>query len=126
VIIQLVARFERKAVDAGGIGQEVELQSVIVAAAFSSSAQDLSGQDNGRFATKFDYFLNRVRAPCTQPGDHNISRLSTAVCHRFQNPALRRLFMPIESAFFPQIDVSDQEDGDVNKHLYEAVDSKAV
>src|SRR5580692_3383356 len=34
--------------------------------------------------------------------------------------------MPVERAFFPQIDVSHQEDGDVDEHLHEAEDSKAV
>src|ERR1700744_2027124 len=34
--------------------------------------------------------------------------------------------MPVERAFFPQIDVTDQQDGDVDEHLYVAVDSKSV
>src|ERR1700732_2214948 len=38
---------------------------------------------------------------------------------------LRRLFMPVERALFPQINVPDQEDSDVNEHLYEPKSSHA-
>src|ERR1700680_987321 len=38
---------------------------------------------------------------------------------------LRRLFMPVERALLPQVNVPDQEDGDVNDHLDETESSKA-
>src|SRR6202012_1707159 len=34
--------------------------------------------------------------------------------------------MPVERAFFPQIDVTDQQDGDVDEHLYVAVNAKSM
>src|SRR5579863_1037417 len=34
--------------------------------------------------------------------------------------------MPVEGALFPQINVPDQQDSNVDKHFYEAIDSKAV
>src|ERR1700733_4928232 len=34
--------------------------------------------------------------------------------------------MPVERAFFPQIDITDQQDGDVNEHLYIAVNAKSM
>jgi hypothetical protein len=126
VILQLVARFHRETVKAGGVGKQVELQAVVVATALSDASQVLSGDNDCRLAAEFDHFLDRVRAPRAQPRDYNISILTVAFRHWLRNPALRRLVMPVERAFFPQIDVSDQEDGDVDEHLHEAVDSKAV
>src|SRR5579864_8520733 len=34
--------------------------------------------------------------------------------------------MPVERAFFPQIDIADQQDGDVDEHLYIAVNAKGM
>src|SRR5260370_8238549 len=34
--------------------------------------------------------------------------------------------VPVERALFPEINIPDQKDGDVNEHLYEAIDSEAV
>ena len=126
VILQLVARFHRETVEARSVGEEVELQAVFVATTFGDVSQILPSDDDRRLTAEFDYFLDGVGAPRAQPGDYNISILTVAFGHWLRNPALRRLVMPVERAFFPQIDVSDQEDGDVNEHLHEAVDSKAV
>jgi len=126
VVVQFVARLHRETVNASGIAEQIELQAVFVATAFSNASKEFASDHDGGFTAEFNYFLDRVGAPCAQASDYNISRLTTALRHRFRNPALRRLGVPVERAFFPQIDVSDQEDGDVNEHLYEAVDSKAV
>jgi len=42
-------------------------------------------------AAELDDFLDGVGAPRAQPGDYSISRLTTALRHRFRNPALPRL-----------------------------------
>src|ERR1700691_666587 len=34
--------------------------------------------------------------------------------------------MPVERAFFPQIDITDQQDRDVDEHLYVAVNAKGM
>ena len=126
VIVQLVARLHRETVNASGIAEQIELQGVFVATAFGNAAKEFAWDHECGLTAEFNYFLDRVGAPRAQASDYNISRLTTALRHRFRNPALRRLGMPVERAFFPQIDVSDQEDGDVNEHLHEAVDSKTV
>ena len=126
VVVQFVARFHRETVNARGIAEQIELQAVLVATAFGNASKEFAWDHDGGLTAEFNYFLDRVGAPCAQASDYNISGLTTALRHRFRNPALRRLGMPVERAFFPQIDVSDQEDGDVNEHLHEAVDSKTV
>ena len=122
----IVAGLHRETVNAGGIGQQVKLKPCSSRQRSATLRNTSSGDHDGGLTAEFNYFLDRVGAPCAQASDYNISGLTTALRHRFRNPALRRLGMPVERAFFPQIDVSDQEDGDVNEHLHEAVDSNAV
>ena len=126
MIVQFVAGFQWEAVNASGVAQQVKLQGAIIATTLGDAAQIFSGDDNSCFTAELDDFLDGVGAPRAKASDYNISRLTTAFRHRFRNPALRRLVMPVERAFFPQIDVSDQEDGDIDEHLHEAVDSKTV
>src|SRR5205814_940263 len=35
-------------------------------------------------------------------------------------------FNPVERALFPEINVPDQQDGNIDQHLYEAIDAKTV
>src|ERR1700731_150300 len=42
-----------------------------------------------------------------------------------ESPFCARLFMPVERPLLPQINVPDQEDSDVNDHLYETKSTEA-
>jgi len=52
---------------------------------------------------------------------HNISALAGILGHRFEVLRRRLILMPIERAFFPQIEVTHQKYGDVYHNFQEAV-----
>jgi len=83
--------------------------------------QDFSRQNDGRLAPEFDHFLNGVWVPGTQVLDDNTSILAGILGHRFESLRRRLILMPVERAFFPQIEVPDQENRDVDHHLCKAV-----
>src|ERR1700722_3529244 len=126
LIVQFKARFERVAVKASCVGEEIELQLFDVATLLGNAPQHLAGHDDRRIAPEFNHFLDRVCAPRAELRDYRISLLTTTVRHRFRIPALRRLFMPVEFAFFPQLDIADQEEGDVDQPLDVAEQPKGM
>ena len=121
MVIQFEARLMRKSVNACGIGDQVKLQIRMVATAFGHGPQYLPRQNDGRFAAEFNHFLDGVWIPRTQVLDDNISALAGILGHRFESLRRRLVLMPVERAFFPQIEVPDQKDGDVYHHFREAV-----
>jgi len=94
---------------------------LISATARGNVAQHVARNDDGSLAAKLDHFTDRVGIPSTQSLDHNISNLVAVVRHSSRILQLRRLFMPVERALFPEIDVPNQQDGNVHEHLCEAI-----
>src|ERR1700737_2394799 len=117
----LKARLERIAVEAGGVAQQIKLEFLVSATALGNVAQYVARNDDGSLAAKLDHFTDRVGIPSTQSLDHNISNLVAVVRHSSRILQLRRLFMPVERALFPEINVPNQEDGNVHEHLCEAI-----
>src|ERR1700729_1920773 len=89
LVVQFKTRFERIAVEAGSVGEEVELQLFNVATLLGNAPQHLAGHDDRRIAPVFNHFLDRVCAPQAELRDYRISSLTTTVRHRFRIPALR-------------------------------------
>ena len=73
VIVQLKARLNGEAVNAGGVGKQIKLQGV--ATFLRSRAQKAVGNDDRGFAVKFDYILDRFCVPTAQMLDDSISAL---------------------------------------------------
>ena len=116
VIVQFESRLSRGAVHASGVGQEVVLQLGIPAAAFCRGSEEFSRHHDRGFAPKFNPFHDRFRVPRTQAFGYNIRVLAGRLRHDFESH-MRRLFVPVQRAFFPEIQITDQQDGDVHHHF---------
>src|SRR5215475_1236819 len=80
--------------------------------------------NDGRLAVKFDDLFNRFWIPRAQMLDDSITVLFFVFRHSIQ--FTRRLLMPVARALFPEIEVTDQQDGDVNHHLDKAIPAKTA
>src|SRR5882672_1421768 len=78
---------------------------------------------DGRFAVKFDHLFDGFWVPGAQMLDHSISVLIDVLRHSF---SLTRsgLLVPVQRALFPEIEVTDQQDGNVYHHFDKAVQSQ--
>jgi len=121
VIVQLEARFNREAVHAGCVGQQVKLQGV---ATFPRRrAQETMGNNDRGFAAGFDNVFDRFRIPRAQMLDDSISVLVYVLRHSFSFTRYR-LFVPVQRALFPEIEVTNQQDGDVYHHFDKTIQSQ--
>jgi len=77
---------------------------------FRGGSKKFARNDNRWYRTEFDHFRNGFRIPRTQVFGYNISFLARRLRHDFES-RMRRLFMPVQRAFFPEIEISDQHDG---------------
>jgi hypothetical protein len=85
LVIELKARLEGKAVNAGEVGKEVEVEAGIFAEALGGGAEEFSGDDDGDFPTKLGKRFDGARIPTAQPFDYNSSFLLNSLRHGF-NP----------------------------------------
>jgi hypothetical protein len=116
VVVHFETRLKGKTVDAGGVREKIKLQRDVFAASRGGGAQKLGRNNDGRLAAKLDYLGDGFRIPRAQMFDHNISALFGALRHSFRHSfrkSRRGLFMPVECALFPKIEITDQQDGDV-------------
>src|SRR6476646_11383380 len=111
----------REAVHASRVGEQVKLQIRVVAASLCHGAKGFAWKNQCGFAAEFNDFLDGVRIPGAQVLNHNISFLTDILGHRFETLRRMLILMPVERAFLPQIEVADQQDGDVDHHLHEPV-----
>jgi hypothetical protein len=85
LVIELKARLERKAVDAGEVGEEVEVEAGILAEALGSGAEEFRRDDDGDFPAKLGKRFDGAGIPTAQPFDYNSSFLLSSLRHGF-NP----------------------------------------
>src|SRR5439155_3250821 len=102
VILQFESRFRGEAVHAGSVSQEVVLQLGVLAATFRSSSQEFARHDDRGLSSVFTDFRDRFRVPRTQALSDNISDFTGRLRHDLES-YLRRLFMPVQRALFPEI-----------------------
>jgi len=121
VIVQFEPRFNGEAINAGGVGEKVELQGV--ATFLCGGAQQAVRDHNCCLTVKLDHFFHGFCIPGTQMFDDNISALIGIVRHSF---SLTRssLFVPVQRALFPEIEVTDKQNRDVYHHFHEAVQTE--
>ena len=119
VIIQLESRLNGVTVHASSVRQQVELQVGVCAATLCRVPKQVSWHYDRRFAPGFNHFHNGRWGPRTQVFDNNISLLAGRLCHNFQSH--ERLFVPVQRALFPEIEITDQKNGNVNHHFDKAV-----
>jgi len=123
VVVQLESRLNRVTVQAGSVAQQVELQLGIGVAALRHGPKQILRHYNRGFAPEFNDFRNGLWAPRAQALDNNTSFLAGRLRHNAIPQALLLLFMPVQRALFPKIEITDQENGDVHHHFYKAVPS---
>src|SRR5271157_2025831 len=73
LIVQLEARFDRVAIQAGGVAQQIEEQSGILLALLRRGTKQFLGNDNGRVPSVFEYLGDRLGVPGTKVFDYNLS-----------------------------------------------------
>src|SRR6266567_3113400 len=120
VIVQFESWLSRITVHAGGIGKKVVLQLGVPAAVFCRGSEEFARHDDRGLAPECNHFHDRFRVPRTQAFGYNISVFTGRLRHDFESQ-MRRLFMPVQRALFPEIQITDQQDGYVEHHLPEAV-----
>ncbi len=126
LIVQFKARFEGKAIEAGDITQKVEIEGRIVSTLQGDGPQQVVWNDEGGLAVILDDLRDRLRVPQAKLFDYNISfcigklRLVTHVAEVLEGLALLLLSVPVERALLPEIDITDQENGYIYHHFYEA------
>ena len=74
-VVQFEARLMGKAVHAGGIRQEVEVEFAVLATSFRKRTKRFAGNDNGRFSAVLEDFSHRFGIPCAQVFSDNTSVL---------------------------------------------------
>src|ERR1700676_2718312 len=121
MVIQFEARLVREAVDASGIGKQVKLEFRVVATALGHRPQDFAGKYEGGLAAEFNHFFDAVWIPRAQVLGHNTSALARILGHRFETLRRRLILMPVERAFFPQIEETPQKYGNVYHHFKKAI-----
>ena len=87
---------------------------------FRRCPEEFAWHDDRSLSSVFTDFRDRFRVPRTQALSDNISVFTGRLRHDLESH-LRRLFMPVQRALFPKIQITDQQDGDVEHHLPEAV-----
>jgi hypothetical protein len=80
-VVQLEPRLNRVAVQASGVGQQVELQLGIRAATLRYGPKQISRHYDRGFAPEFNHLRNGLRAPRAQAFDNNISVLAGRLRH---------------------------------------------
>src|SRR5260370_243040 len=120
VIVQFESWLSRITVHAGGIGKKVVMQVGVPAAVFCRGSEEFARHDDRDLAAEFNHFRDRFRVPRTQAFGYNISVFTGRLRHDFESQ-MRRLLMPVQRALFPEIQITDQQDGYVEHHLPEAV-----
>ena len=113
MVAEFEARLMRESVHASGIREQIKLQFRMITAVLGYGPQDFAGHHDGRLTAEFNHFLDGVRIPRTQLLGHNTSALAGILGHRFQALRRRLILMPVQRAFFPQIEVTHQKYGDV-------------
>lgn len=122
VVLKLEAGLNRKTVYASDVRKKIKLQGVTTL--LGGGAQKAMGNNNSGLTAEFDYVLDRSRIPRPQMLDDSTSAL---VCVRHSFSFTRyRLFVPVQRALFPEIEVTNQQDGDVNHHFQKAVPSQTA
>ena len=106
MVVQFESRLVRITIDAGRVCQQVVLKGLLLAAAFSSGSKQLGRHNDRGFASEFYDFSDRLRVPRTQLLGYNISVLAGSFRHDFESRK-RRLFMPVQRALFPEIEVTN-------------------
>src|SRR5882757_4936290 len=87
---------------------------------FRGRAKQFSRNHNRRFAMKFNDFRNAIRVPDAKLFGYNTSVLTATLCHDLSD--LRRwLFVPVQRALFPKIEIADQQNCNVHHHFVKAV-----
>ena len=120
MIVQFESRLGGVAVHAGGVGQEIVLQLGVLATPFCRGSEEFARHHDRGFAPEFKHIYDRFRVPRTQASGYNISVLAGRLSHNLESH-VRWLFVPVQRAFFPEIQVTDQQDGNVDHHLHKAV-----
>src|SRR6267142_533470 len=122
VVVQFEAGLDREAVNAGGVRKQVKLKCVTTF--LCRRAQKPVRQNNGRLAAKFDHVLDGFGIPRAQMLDDSISVLVCVVRHLFS--LTRSLLVPVQRALFPEIEITNQQDGEVYHHFDKAIPSKTA
>src|SRR5437016_13575606 len=102
VIVQFESRLRGTAVHAGSVSQEVVLQLGVLAAMFRRCPEEFAWHDDGGLSSVFTDFRDRFRVPRTQALSDNLSVFTGRLRHDLESH-LRRLFMPVQRALFPEI-----------------------
>jgi len=124
LIVQFEARLVGVAVDAGGVAQLIEIELGIFLALFRDGPQKLVRHDQRGFAAMFNDLGDSFGVPRTKTLDDSSSACIGEFRHVNEIPegqlALLPRLIPVECALLQQIDVTNQQDGDIDHHLYEA------
>src|SRR5215470_15057269 len=123
VILQFKTGLDGVSVDARNVREEVELQRVTTL--LRSCAHKAMRDNNGRLAVEFDDFFDYSWIPRAQMLDDSLSVLVCVIRHSFLFTRCR-LFVPVERALFPEIEISDQQDGNVDHHLEKAIPAETA
>src|SRR5712692_11536109 len=115
VIIDLKSRLDRKAVHAGQVGEESELQRGVAAQEITSPAQILPRHGDGQLAAKNLRLSNGRRIPGIQPGDDGVRSYSFRISHA--SNLADDSAVPVQRAFLPKVNVTGKQDRDVQHHL---------
>jgi hypothetical protein len=123
LVVQFEARFNRKAINTGRIAQQIEVQTRSFLAMLGCRAKELARHDDGGLALELDDLRNRLLVPFAELIDYIISICIGKLRHVteiLKGRALLLRFMPVKRSLFPEIDVTNQENGNIDHHLYEA------
>src|SRR5215469_17024126 len=73
VIIELKARIDREAVDAGGVTEKIEIKCGIVTALLGRSAKEFLRHEDGDFSAILDHSGDGLRVPAAKLFDYSAS-----------------------------------------------------
>src|ERR1700682_2492852 len=96
-----------------------ELQSAVFLQIFRSAVKMLSSNYDRNFPPELTDFEYRLRIPCTQSKHGRILLHIRFLSHDWLS-GNGLLFIPVERAFFPEIDVSHEQDRYIKQHFEKA------
>src|SRR4030088_2167607 len=92
----------RVTIEAGGIGEQIEIQILVIATARSGGAQQFPWNNDRDFAAVVDHFRNSIRVPRAQSfcgkqaSVYNTTSALVGILRQFFVIPKRRLFMPVQ------------------------------